>query len=69
MTHPTLFRVQKRQVPATLRLVNGQNIRGCFFLSESAADHAGPERVDDVLNAPGRFVPFQLDTEAGSPRA
>lgn len=68
MTDPTMFRVQKRQVHATLTLANGQNVRGRFFLSESAADHAGPERVDDLLNAPGRFLPFQLDTERGQPR-
>ena len=68
MTDPTMFHVQKRQVHATLALANGQSVRGCFFLSESAADHAGPERVDDLLNAPGRFVPFQLETERGQPR-
>ena len=62
MTDLTAFRVQKRQVHATLTLADGQKVRGSFFLSESAADHAGPERVDDLLNAPGRFVPFQLGT-------
>jgi len=68
MTDSTMFRVQKRQVHATITLANGQNVRGCFFLSESSADHAGPERVDELLNASERFVPFQLDTETGPPR-
>ena len=68
MTDSTVFRVQKRQVHATLTMINGQNVRGFFFRSESAADHAGPERVDELLNAPGRFVPFQLDNETGPPR-
>ena len=65
MTDITAFRVRKREARATLTLVNGRTARGAFFLSETAADHAGTERIDEVLNASMRFVPFHVDADTG----
>ncbi len=65
MTDITVFRIQKREARATLTLAGGRTVRGAFFLSETAADHAGPERIDEVLNAATRFVPFHVDADTG----
>ena len=54
------FRIEKRKSEATLTLTTGPGVRGCFFLSGSAASHAGPERVADLLNAEAGFFPFEL---------
>ena len=65
MTDITVFRIRKREARVTLTLVNGRTARGAFFLSETAADHAGPERIDELLNAATRFVPFHVDADTG----
>ncbi len=54
------FRIQKRRTEAELTLTTGASVRGCFFLSDSRASHAGPERVADLLNAEEGFFPFEL---------
>jgi hypothetical protein len=54
------FRIEKRRAEAALTLTTGTTVRGCFFLSDSSASHAGPERVVDVLNAETGFFPFEL---------
>ena len=64
----TDLRVRKRQAFVTVMLANGQTTRGSFFLSESAADHAGPQRIDDLLNTSERFVLFHVDADTGLPR-
>ncbi|MDQ3069851.1 MAG: hypothetical protein M3R55_09005 [Acidobacteriota bacterium] len=53
------FRFEKRRVTAELRLTRGGPVAGAFFVAGSAADHDGPERVSDVLNAAAWFFPFQ----------
>jgi hypothetical protein len=55
------FRIEKRRAEAALTLSTGTTVRGCFFLSESRASHAGPERVVDLLNAEEGFFPFELN--------
>ena len=65
MTDMAAFRVRKREARATLTLVGGRTARGAFFVSETAADHTGPERIDEVLNAATRFVPFHVDADTG----
>ena len=63
------FRIEKRHAKAALTLSNGRSVRGRFFLSASAANHAGPERIDDVLNTTARFFPFELEgVSEASPR-
>ena len=52
------FRVEKRRAEAELTLSGGTHVRGWFFLSDSAAMHAGPERVADLLNTEPGFFPF-----------
>ena len=59
------FRIEKRRAEAALTLATGATIRGCFFLSESRAAKAGPERVADLLNAEAGFFPFELADAAG----
>ena len=55
------FRIEKRRAEAALTLTTGTTVKGCFFLSGSSASHAGPERVDDLLNAETGFFPFELN--------
>lgn len=55
------FRIEKRRAAAALTLTTGATVRGCFFLSGSAASHSGPERVADLLNAETGFFPFELN--------
>lgn len=64
-TDIAMFRVRKREALAILTLADGRTVRGAFFLSETAAGHAGPERIDEVLNAATRFVPFHVDADTG----
>jgi hypothetical protein len=56
------FRIEKRRAQAALTLTTGATVRGCFFLADSAASHAGPERVADLLNAETGFFPFELNS-------
>ena len=58
------FRIEKRRTEAALTLTTGTTVRGCFFLSQSRASHAGPERVADLLNAEEGFFPFEVNGDA-----
>jgi hypothetical protein len=58
------FRVEKRRAGAELTLSTGAPVHGSFFLAQSSAAHAGPERVADLLNGEIGFFPFEL-TAAG----
>jgi hypothetical protein len=60
------FRVEKRRAEAALTLTTGATVRGCFFLAGSRANHGGPERVADLLNAETGFFPFELKSD-GAP--
>jgi hypothetical protein len=44
---------------------NGESTRGCFFLAGDSSRHDGPERVSDLLNSEGGFVPFEIHHEDG----
>jgi hypothetical protein len=55
------YRIEKRRSAASLTLSTGITVHGSFFLSESRASHAGPERVADLLNADGGFFPFEIN--------
>jgi hypothetical protein len=61
------FRVEKHRADAELTLSTGTRVKGTFFLSDSSAGHAGPERVVDVLNGEHGFFPFELAGD-GHPR-
>jgi hypothetical protein len=54
------YRIEKRRADAELTLSTGTRIKGTFFLAGSAAGHAGPERVGDLLNSETGFFPFEL---------
>jgi hypothetical protein len=51
------YRVPKRRVPVEILLAGGSVKQAILFLSEFALDRAGPERVSDLLNGPGDFIP------------
>lgn len=57
----TELRVPKRRVPAELGLPDGTTRSVALFLAELAHDHAGAERVSDILNGGADFIPA-LDT-------
>jgi hypothetical protein len=61
------FRIEKHRADAELTLSTGTRVKGAFFLSQSSAEHAGPERVGDLLNSEHGFFPFEL-AGGGSPR-
>jgi len=54
------FHVEKQRAPAELTLSNGESRRGCFFLASGSGEHAGRERVKDVLNVDQGFFPFEI---------
>jgi len=58
------YRVEKHRAEAELTLSSGGLLQGWFFLAESSATHAGPERVADLLNAEVGFFPFQVPAGA-----
>jgi hypothetical protein len=51
-------RVHKTKTEADIVLSNGARRTGWFFLAESALSHTGHERLIDLLNTGGGFVPF-----------
>lgn len=55
------YRVQKWRADAEVMLTTGGTVKGCFFLSASSQNHAGPERVGDLLNGQTGFFPFELE--------
>ena len=59
------FRVEKSRAEATLTLSNGSSAHGCFFISGNSRTHAGPEGVNDVLNAETGFFPFEARRPEG----
>ena len=60
------FRVEKGRAVVTLTLSNGATVRGSMFLWQGVAEHAGPERVRDLLNAEPGFFPFEVQTAHGA---
>jgi hypothetical protein len=65
--HISEFRVEKARTHGTLRLSSGASIHGSFFVADSSARHAGPERIKDLLNADTGFFPFEvLDSDGAT---
>ena len=59
------FRVDKHRAAATLILSDGKSVAGWFFLADSCRDHAGPERIKDLLNGDRGFFPFERNAAGG----
>lgn len=59
------LRVPKRRVGIEVVLPGGAARRVAVFLADAAADHAGAERVADLLNGAAEFFPA-LDEADGS---
>lgn len=51
------LRVPKRRLPVEIVLPGGERRNVNVFLSEYAVDHAGAERLSDILNGAGNFIP------------
>lgn len=51
------LRVPKRRLAVEIILPGGAARNVTMFLAEYANDHAGPERVSDLLNGTGDFIP------------
>jgi hypothetical protein len=59
------LRVPKRRTPVEIQLNGGAVHRVAVFLGDFAHDHAGPERLSDLFNGLGDFVPaYDLDSDA-----
>jgi hypothetical protein len=66
--HPTRseFRFEKRRADAVLTLVDGESIKGCFFIADGTPRHEGAERIGDLLNSEAGFFPFEVHEEGGA---
>lgn len=51
------LRVPKRRLPVEIVLPAGERRNVNVFLAEYAVDHAGAERLSDILNGTGNFIP------------
>jgi hypothetical protein len=60
------LRFEKRRVRARIHLTSGDLKEGHFFVAGGSSRHDGPERVGDVLNEDGGFVPFEVQDSAGT---
>jgi hypothetical protein len=60
------FRIEKARTHGTLRLSSGASIHGSFFVADSSARHAGPERIKDILNSDTGFFPFEVRDSEGA---
>ena len=58
------LRVPKRRVSVEVGLAGGGTRRVAVFLAEFASNHSGAERLSDLLNGGGDFIPA-FDEEAG----
>lgn len=59
------LRVPKRRTAVEIQLQGGAIHRVAVFLGDFASGHAGPERLSDLLNGPGGFVPaYDLEADA-----
>lgn len=55
----------KRRTPVEIQLRHGVIHRYAVFLGDFAHDHSGPERLSDLLNGSGDFVPaYDLESDA-----
>lgn len=54
------LKVEKLSVEVTMIMSGGDELTGTIFLDLHSRHHAGPERMDDVLNSAQRFIPLQL---------
>lgn len=57
------LRVPKRRIDVEIIQAAGPARKVAVFLAEAAPDHDGPERLSDLLNGAGEFVPA-FDEEA-----
>lgn len=54
------FQVSTHGASVEVVLRNSTVLRGRMFLHDTAEKHQGPEKVEDVLNAPSRFFPIAV---------
>jgi hypothetical protein len=54
------FKVQKNRFSVTLFMTDGSTQEGYIYLSYHAANHEGPEMVNDVMNQKEQFLPVNF---------
>jgi hypothetical protein len=54
------FKVQKNRFSVTLFMTDGSTQEGYIYLSHHAANHEGPEMVNDVMNQKEQFLPVNF---------
>jgi hypothetical protein len=59
------YRVPKRRLPVRVTLAGGASLDVHLFLAAFAGNHAGEERVEDLLNGPDDFIPAE-EAESGT---
>ena len=56
-SQPSEYRVPKREIPAEASFLGHPDRVLRLFVNERAARHEGEERLSDLLNGPGEFLP------------
>jgi hypothetical protein len=54
------YKVQKNRFSVTLFMTDGSTQEGYIYLSRHAANHEGPEMVNDVMNQKEQFLPVNF---------
>jgi hypothetical protein len=54
------LKVEKLPVEVTMIMLGGEELTGTIYLDMHSRHHAGPERMEDVLNSQTRFIPLML---------
>jgi len=54
------LKVEKLPVEVTFIMLGGEELTGTIFLDLHSRHHAGPERMEDIVNSGARFIPILL---------
>lgn len=54
------LKVEKLPVEVTFIMLGGEELTGTIFLDLHSRHHAGPERMEDIVDSGARFIPILL---------
>ena len=54
------LKVEKLPVEVTFVMLGSEELTGTIFLDLHSRHHAGPERMEDIVNSGARFIPILL---------